>query len=84
MNKRKDEKTKRNITILGDSFIKNIKSFKMRQCMDINGIIHIKSFRGASVEYMVDYVKPSIKFKPDTFVLHCGPNDLRSEKSLMK
>ena len=42
--------------------------------------ITIKSFPGASVECMVDYVKPSTKFKPDTFVLHCGTNDLRSEK----
>ena len=74
-------KKKRNITILGDSLIKNIKSFKMRQCMDINDNIHIKSFPGASVECMIDYVKPSTKFKPDTFALHCGTNDLRSEKS---
>ena len=48
--------------------------------MDINDNIHIKSFRGASVGCIVDYVKPYTKFKPDTFVLHCGTNDLRSEK----
>ena len=58
--------TKINITIIGDSLI--------RQCMDINDNIHIKSFRGASVEGMVDYVKPFVKFKPDTFVLHCLTN----------
>ena len=61
--------------------MKTIKAFKMKQCLDINDKIHIKSFPGAIVGCMVDYVKPSIKFKPDTFVLHCGTNDLRSEKS---
>ena len=30
---------------------------------------------------MYDYVKPSLKFKSDLFILHCGTNDLKSEKS---
>ena len=29
---------------------------------------------------MHDYVKPSLKFKSDLFILHCGTNDLKSEK----
>ena len=72
---------KKNVTILGDSMIKNIKPYKMKQCMETNDKVHIKSFPGASVGGMVDYVKPSLKFNPDTFLLHCGSNDLRSDKS---
>ena len=30
---------------------------------------------------MYDYVKPSLKFKTDLFILHCGTNDHISEKS---
>ena len=30
---------------------------------------------------MYDYVKPSLKFKNDLFILYCGTNDLKSEKS---
>ena len=29
---------------------------------------------------MHDYVKPSLKFKSDLFISHCGRNDLKSEK----
>ena len=48
--------------------IKNIKPCKMKQCMETNDEVHIKSFPGASVECMVDNVKPSLKFNPDTFL----------------
>ena len=42
--------------------------------------IYIKSFPGAKIECMTDYVKPSIKYNPDVLLLHCGTNDLRSRK----
>ena len=42
--------------------------------------VYIKSFPGAKIECMEDYVKPSIKYNPDLFLLHCGTNDLRTEK----
>ena len=43
--------------------------------------VYIKSFPGAKIECMEDYLKPSIKYNPDVFLLHCGTNDLRSEKN---
>ena len=49
--------------------------------METNDKVHIKSFPGGSVGCIVDYVKPSLKFNPDTFLKHCGTNDLRSDKS---
>ena len=60
--------------------IKNIKPYKMKQCIETNDKLHIKSFPGASVGCLVDYVKHSLKFNPDTFLLHCETNDLRSDK----
>ena len=29
---------------------------------------------------MSDYIKPSLKYTPDVIILHCGTNDLRTEK----
>ena len=76
-----NNKKKKNVTTIGDSMIKNIKPYKMRQGMETNDKVHIKSFPGASVGCMVDCVKPSLKYNSDTFLLHCETNDLRSEKS---
>jgi len=37
----------------------------------------VKSFSGATTACMQDYIKPSMKFKPDMVILHCGTNDLK-------
>ena len=68
----------RNITILEDSIIKEMKAFKMKQGISQKDKVYIKSFPGATVECMTD---PSMEFKSDTILLHCGTNDLRTEKS---
>ena len=74
--------TKRNITILGDSIIKDMKSFKMKQGLTSKEKVFIKSFPGATNECMVDYIKPTLKHNPDVIIVHSGTNDLRStEKS---
>ena len=42
--------------------------------------IYVKSFPGAMVEDMNDYVKPAMKFNPDLIIVHVGTNDIRTEK----
>ena len=74
---------KRNITIIGDSIIKDMKSYKMKQGLSSQDRVYIKSFPGAKIECMTDYVKPSMKYNPDVLLLHCGTNDLRSSKDAM-
>ena len=78
MIKNKRIKKKRTITIIGDSTIKNVESYKMRQGMTSNEKVYIKSFPGAKVDCITGYIKP---FNPDVIILHIGTNDLRSEKS---
>ena len=68
----------RSITIIGDSLLKDIKAFKMRNALSSNEKIYIKSFPGATK--MKDYIKPSLKYNPDLVILHTGTNSLRSEK----
>ena len=75
------KRNSRNITILGDSLLKDIKPYKMRQAMYSKDKVYIKSFPGATTECMRDYVTPSLKFNPDLLIIHTGTNDLRSDKT---
>ena len=45
----------------------------------INCKLYVWSFPGAKVQFMDDYKKPSIRDKPDHFIIHIGINDLNSE-----
>ena len=71
----------KSITILGDSIIKNIESHKMRKCMINNEKVYVKSFPGATVKCMEDYIKPSMNFNPDVVLIHIGTNSLRSQET---
>ena len=69
---------KRNTVILGDSIIKDIEPYKMRQAIGKSEKLFIKSFAGANIEAMEHYVKPTKKHENDLIILHFGTNDLRS------
>ena len=77
----KKKSNKRSITIIGDSTVKDIKSFKMRKALSSSDKIYVKSFPGAKSEDMIDYIKPSLKYNPDLLILHVGTNSLRSNKT---
>ena len=72
---------KRQITLIGDSIIKNIEAHRMKACMKSNEKIYVKSFPGAKLADMQDYVRPSQRYDPDLFILHTGSNDLNSVKT---
>ncbi len=38
----------------------------------------MKSFAGATIEDMGDYLKPVIRKEPESIILHVGTNDLKS------
>ena len=40
--------------------------------------VYAKTFPGATIKCMADYMKPSIRAKPDHAILHIGTNDLNS------
>ena len=44
----------------------------------------MKTFSGATVSCMADYMKPPLRNPQDHFILYVGTNDLSSEKSSMK
>ena len=78
---RKTANSKRTITIVGDSIIKDIQPYKMKHKLKPNDKLYVKTFNGATIEDMRDYVKPTLKRNFDLIVLHVGTNDLRNEKT---
>ena len=71
---------KLSVTILGDSILKDVKSYKMKKAIKHQANIYVKSFSGATVDDMVSYVLPTKKHDPDIVVLYCRTNDLKESK----
>jgi len=65
---------RRVVAIMGDSMTKEIKGYEMSNDSEI---IVSKSFSGATVNCMKDYIKPTLNKKPELLILHCGTNDIR-------
>lgn len=76
----KRNNNKRSVTIIGDSIVKDVKSYKMRNALPNKENVYVKSFPGATVECMKSYIKPSLKFNPNVIIINTGTNDLRSNK----
>ena len=71
---------KRSAVIIGDSMIKNINGWELKEKIGNNGIVHVKKFNGATIRDMHSYVIPTIEKKPNLIVLHVGTNDLPSRR----
>ena len=74
-------KKKRSVVILGDSMLKDIEPNKVKKGVGDNEKVFVKHFSGATTNHMKSYVVPSKEFNNDLVILHCGTNDLRSNKS---
>ena len=67
-------KFKKKVTVIaGDSIIKYLQGWRLS---DTNNHVVVKSFSGATIEDMEDYLKPVIRKEPESIVLHIGTNDL--------
>ena len=49
-----------------------------------NERLFVKSFPGATLDDMMDYIKPSLKYNPDHIIIHTGTIDLKSDKDAME
>ena len=57
--------------------IKHAKGWELSSKIDHKHRIYVRSFSGAKVRSMKDYVKPCIRDKnPDHIIMHIGTNDL--------
>ena len=60
------------IIIVGDSIVKHLTGPGISKKSNIN----IKTNPGATTEDITDYIKPSVRKKPDFLLVHSGTNDL--------
>ena len=70
--------------ILGDSMTKLLNGWQMAKEIQSNCKIYVKTFSGATVSCIEDYMKPFLRNPKYHFILHVGMNDLSSEKSSME
>ena len=66
--------TKTDTVIVGDSMIKYVKGWEMSSATNR---VTVKSFSGATIEDMLDYMKPILRKKPEKVILHIETNNLR-------
>ena len=72
-----NEHGKKPVTVIaGDSIIQHIRGWSISRS---NKVV-VKSFPGATIEDMKDFVKPLLRKKPDNVVLHIGTNDLNTRE----
>ena len=76
----KEQKKGKSVAILGDSMIKHLNGWEMSKKIR-NCKVYVRSFPSAKVQCMDDYQKPSIRDKPDHFIIQIGTNDLNSKVS---
>ena len=62
------------VYIIEDHILKNLDGRMM--CKKKN--VKVKSFLGATTSDMTDFVKPIIRKRPESVILHVGTNDLKS------
>ena len=75
---------KKSVIILSDSMTKLLNGWEITQKIQSSCKIYVKTFSGATVSCMEDYMKPSLRNLPDYFILHAGTNDPSSEKCFME
>ena len=75
---------KKSVIILGDSMTKFLNGWEMAKKIQSNCKIYVKTFSGATVSCIEDYMKPFLRNPKYHFILHVGMNDLSSEKSSME
>ena len=80
--KNNSQRSYRTSCVLTTSIGKDIQAHKMRQgLVKQNDKCYVKSFNGATINDMKYHVIPSLQHENDLYILHCGSNDLRSEKT---
>lgn len=78
-----DNHNKKVTCIIGDSMLKNMKGWILNKKLNKDFIV-VKSFPGATTECIEDYIKPTLRKKPDRLILHVGTNNLKSSDTPSK
>ena len=72
----RNKNSRRHIFIIGDSRVKHMNGPEISK----NGQEQVKVHPGATTDDIIDYIKPSIRQKPDILVVHSGTNDVTEDE----
>ena len=72
-----DKKKNKTIYILGDSMVKHVEGWQLSKSTYQN--VYLRSFTGAKVKCMKDYVKPCIRENDPDQIMHVRTNEMNSE-----
>ena len=76
------QNSKETVFILGDSMVKKLNGFLLTRKLNHKCLVKTRPFGTVKVRCIHDHVKPSVQdFNPDHIILHCGINDLSSERA---
>ena len=75
----RNKNSRRHIFKIGDSMVKHINGPGISK----NDQVQVKTHPGATTDDIIDYIKPSIRQKPDIVIVHSGTNDLTKDVSTM-
>ena len=75
--------SKETVFILGDSIVKKLNGFLLTRKVKHECLVKVRPFSSAKVRCMHDHVKPTIRdVNSGHVILHCGTNDLNSERTI--
>ena len=63
---------------MGGSIVKHIRVYELSQRVE-NCKVFVKSFSGAKVTCMEDYIQPTLRETPSHVILHVGTNDMTTK-----
>ena len=75
----RNKKSRRNISAIGDSMVKHITGPGISK----NDQVQVKTYPGATTDDIIDYIKLTIRQKPDIVVTHSGTNDSTKDVNTM-
>ena len=67
--------SKKDITIVGDSMIKHVNGREVSK----DDSVKIRCYAGATIDDIIDHLKPTTRKKPDMIVIHTGTNDIQNK-----
>ncbi len=74
-NRKDNNKSQSQVTIIGDSMLHGVID---RGLMNRQRKVYVKVNPGANTQDIVDHLKPVVRRKPDTIIIHTGTNDITS------
>ena len=74
-----NKKSRRHVCIIGDSMVRHITGSGISK----NDHVQVKPYQDAATDDIIDYIKLTIRQKPDIVIIHSGKKDLTWDVSTM-